>query len=115
MKTIPWSTKPQVKAQDFPTMFVKMSHVERAWTLTHFLVGTVAFLATSFVPCLDSAPPPCFSAVTSVFPLLIFVMGGLTVRMGQMRMIARIKVVLGSVREPFSKDHSHVFRAKGIR
>ena len=96
-------------------MFAKMSHVESAWTLTHFLVGTVAFLATSFVPCLDFALPPCFSAVTSVCPLLIFVMGRLTVRMGQMRNIARIKVGLGSVREPFSRDHSHVFRAKGIK
>merc|ERR1719317_1132632 len=55
MKTIPWSTKPLVKAQDFPTMFVRMNHVESARTQTHFIVGTAASLATSFAQCLDFA------------------------------------------------------------
>merc|ERR1719320_96680 len=112
MKTIPWSTKPLVKAQDFPTMFVRMNHVESARTQTHFIVGTAASLATSFAQCLDFALPPCFSVVTSVCHLLMFVMGRLRVEMGQMRRIAKIKVDHGCVREPFSKDHSHVFKVK---
>merc|ERR1719513_37661 len=110
MKTIPWSTKPLAKAQDFPTMFVRMNHVESARTQTHFIVGTAASLATSFAQCLDFALPPCFSVVTRVCHLLMFVMGRLRVEMGQMRRIARIKVDHGCVREPFSKDHSHVFK-----
>ena len=100
---------------DFPTMFVRMNHVESARTQTHFIVGTIASLVTSFVPCLDFVLPPCSSVVTSVCHWLMFVMGRLSVEMGQMRKIARIKVVHGCVREPFSKDPSPVFRVKRIR
>ena len=86
--------------------------MESARTQTHFIVGTAASLATSFAQCLDFALPPCFSVVTSVCHLLMFVMGRLRVEMGQMRRIAKIKVDHGCVREPFSKDHSHVFKVK---
>ena len=100
---------------DFPTMFVRMNHVESARTQTHFIVGTAVSLATSFAQCLDFALPPCFSVVTSVCHLLMFVMGRLRVEMGQMRRIARIKVDHGCVRELFSKDPSRVFRVERMR
>ena len=92
-----------------------MSLVESAQTQTVFLVGTAASLATSFVLCLDFALPPCSSVVTSVWPWIMFVMGRLTVEMGQMRNIARVKVDHGCARETFSQDHSHVFRVREIR
>ena len=96
-------------------MFVKMSHVASVWTLTNFLVGTIASLVTKFVSCLDSAPPPRSNVVINVCPLLKFVMGGLTVQMLRMRKIVRKEMGHGCVREPFSQDHSHACRVKEIR
>ena len=96
-------------------MFVQMNPVETARTQTHFLVATIASLATSFVQCLAFVLPPCSSVVTSVCHWLMFVMGRLSVNMGQMRRIARIKVDHGCVRELFSKDPSRVFRVERMR